>query len=54
MSLGNGRLNLTDIDNKINTQRIKWILYLIQLDREDFTKVVASEVIGTLDQSRGR
>ena len=49
MSLGNGGLNLIDIDNKINTQRIKWIFYLIQLDREDFTKVVASEVIGKLN-----
>ena len=49
MSLGNGGLNLTDIDNKINTQRTKLIFYLIQLDCEDLTKVVASEVIGKLN-----
>ena len=49
MSLGNGKLNLTDIDNKINTQRTKSIFYLIQLNRKDFTKVVASEVIGKLN-----
>ena len=49
MSLENGGLNLIDIKNKINTQRIKWIFYLIQLDRKDFTKVVASEVIGKLN-----
>ena len=49
LSLENGGLNLTDIENKINTQRIKWIFYLIQLDREVFTKVVASEVIGKLN-----
>ena len=46
MSLENGEINLIDMENKINTQRIKWTFNLIHLDREDFTKVVAGEVIG--------
>ena len=49
MSLENGGLNLTDIQNKINTQRIKWTFYLVQLDPNDFTKIVANKVIGKLN-----
>ena len=49
MSLENGGLILTDIENKNNTQRIKLIFHLILLDREDFTKVVASEIIRKLN-----
>ena len=49
MSLENGGLNLTDIQNKINTQRIKWMLYLVQLNPNDFTKIVTYKVIGKLN-----
>ena len=49
MSLENGGLILTDIENKNNTQRIKLFFHLILLDREDFTKVVAGEVIRKLN-----
>ena len=49
MSLENGGLNLTDIQNKMNTQRIKWMFYLVQLDPNDFTKIVANKVIGKLN-----
>ena len=34
------------IQNKITTQRIKWLFELIKLDSEDFTKVVANKVMG--------
>ena len=33
------------IQNKITTQRIKWLFDLIKLDSEDFTKVVANKVM---------
>ena len=49
MSLEIGGLNLTNIQNKINTQRIKWKFYLIRLDPNDFTKIVANKVIGKLN-----
>ena len=49
MSLENGGQNLTDIQNKINTQIIKWMFYLVQLDPNDFAKIVANKVIGKLD-----
>ena len=37
---------MIDIQNKITTQRIKWLFDLIKLDSEDFTKVVANKVMG--------
>ena len=37
---------MIDIENKITTQRIKWLFDLIKLDPEDFTKVVANKVMG--------
>ena len=46
LSRENGGLNLIDIENKITTQRIKWLFDLIKLDSEDFTKVVANKVMG--------
>ena len=49
MNLENGGLILADIENKNNTQRIKLIFHLILLDCEDFTKVVAGEIIRKLN-----
>ena len=46
LSRENGGLNLIDLQNKITTQRIKWLLDLIKLDSRDFTKVVANKVMG--------
>ena len=37
---------MIDIQNKITTQRIKWLFDLIKLDSEDFTKVFANKVVG--------
>ena len=37
---------MIDIQNKITTQRIKWLFDLIKLDSKDFTKVVANKVMG--------
>ena len=48
MSSENGGLNLTEIQNKINIHRIKWMFYLVQLDPNDFTKIIVNKVIGKL------
>ena len=37
---------MIDIENKITTQRIKWLFDLIKQDSEDFTKVTANKVMG--------
>ena len=46
LSRENGGLNLIDIQNKITTQRIKWLFDLIKLFSENFIKVVANKVMG--------
>ena len=37
---------MIDIENKITTQRIKWLFDLIKPDSKDFTKVAANKVMG--------
>ena len=46
LSRENRGLNVIDIQNKITTQRIKWLFDQFKLDSEDFTKVVANKVMG--------
>ena len=40
---------MTDIQSKINTQRIKWMFYLVQIGPNNFTKIVADKVTGKLN-----